>query len=41
MISIAAGLVLAVWALHLRYLVRASRPEFREPDGDIADIVMY
>ena len=29
-IPIAVGLVLAVWALHLRFLARAARPEYVE-----------
>ena len=30
-VPFATGLVLAVWALHLRFLARAARPEYAEP----------
>jgi hypothetical protein len=30
-IPVATGLVLAVWALHLRFLARASRPQYEDP----------
>lgn len=38
LIPFAAGLLMAVWALHLRYLARVARPEYT--DGDV-DIVVY
>jgi hypothetical protein len=31
-VPVATGLVLAVWALHLRFLARASRPEYVDDD---------
>ncbi len=40
-IPIATGLVLAVWALHLRYLARAGRPQYMAADDDLAEIIIY
>lgn len=34
-IPMATGLVLAVWALHLRFLARASRPQYLDPGIEI------
>lgn len=39
-IPLATGLVLAVWALHLRFLARAARPEYLE-ESDLPDLVQW
>ncbi|MEQ1788239.1 MAG: hypothetical protein ABL966_14395, partial [Acidimicrobiales bacterium] len=41
LVPFATGLVLAVWALHLRFLARMGRPQYAELDDDGAEIVVY
>jgi hypothetical protein len=40
-VPFATGLVLAVWALHLRFLARVGQPQFVEVFDDEPDIHIY
>ncbi|MEO7572251.1 MAG: hypothetical protein ABIX10_07430 [Acidimicrobiales bacterium] len=40
MVPVATGLVLAVWAMHLRFLARAAKPQYVEPD-ELPDLVQW